>query len=85
MYPNPQDNETTDIHELVQIKRQAFQRHFEVVRRNLNEKQKRRSAIYSKKFHGPAYKVGQSFALSSSHRFWDNFYIRKPFEKTVYH
>ena len=61
MYPNPQDNETTDIHELVQIKRQAFQRHFEVVRRNLNEKQKRRSAVCSKKFHGPAYKVGQKF------------------------
>ena len=49
MYPNPQDNETPDIHEFVHNKQQAFQRALELVRRNLNEKQKRRNAIYKKK------------------------------------
>ena len=41
MYPNPQENATTDIHEFVHNKQQAFQRAFELVRRNLKEKQKR--------------------------------------------
>ena len=41
MYPNPQENETTDIHLFVHIKQQSFQQAFELVRRNLNEKQKR--------------------------------------------
>ena len=49
MYPSPQENETTHIHELVQNKRQAFQRAFELTRRNLNEKQKRQNATFSKK------------------------------------
>ena len=35
MYPNPQENTTTDIHEFVCNKQQAFQRAFEVFRRNL--------------------------------------------------
>ena len=47
MYPNPQKNETTDIHEFVHKKQQAFQRAFELVRRNLNDNQKRRKAIYN--------------------------------------
>ena len=38
MYPNPQENETTDIHEFEHNKQQAFQQAFELVRRNLNEK-----------------------------------------------
>ena len=63
MYPNPQENVTTDIHEFVHNKQQAFQRAFELVRRNLNEKQKRRNAIYNKKFHGPTYKEGQKTLL----------------------
>ena len=63
MYPNPQENETTDIHEFVHNKQQAFQRAFELVRRNLNEKQKRRNAIYNKKVHGPTYKEGQKALL----------------------
>ena len=63
MYPNPQANETTDIHEFVHNKQQAFQRAFELVRRNLNEKQKRRNAIYNKKVHGPTYKEGQKVLL----------------------
>ena len=63
MYPNPQENATTDIHEFVQNKQQAFQRAFELVRRNLNEKQKRRSAIYNKKVHGPTYKERQKVLL----------------------
>ena len=53
MNPNPQEHETTDIHDFVHKKQQAFQRAFELVRRNLNEKQKRRNAIYIKKLHGP--------------------------------
>ena len=63
MYPNPQENTTTDIHEFVHNKQQAFQRAFELVRRNLNEKQKRRNAIYNKKVHGPTYKEGQKVLL----------------------
>ena len=52
-----------NIHEFVQNKQQAFQRAFELVRRNLNEKQKRRNAIYNKKVHGPTYKKGQKVLL----------------------
>ena len=63
MYPKPQENETTDIHEFVYNKQQTFQRAFELVRRNLNEKQKRRNAIYNKKVHGPTYKEGQKVLL----------------------
>ena len=63
MYPNPQENVTTDIHELVHNKQQAIQQAFELVRRNLNEKQKRRNAIYNKKVHGPTYKEGQKVLL----------------------
>ena len=36
---------------------------FELVRRNLHEKQKRRNAIYNKKVHGPIYKEGQNVLL----------------------
>ena len=51
MYPNSQKNETTDIHDFVPHKQQTSQRAFELVRRNLNEKQKRRCDIYSEKVH----------------------------------
>ena len=63
MYPKPQENVTTDIHKFVHNKQQAFQRAFELVRRNLNEKQQRRNAIYQKKVHGPTYKEGQNVLL----------------------
>ena len=63
MYRKPQENETTDIHEFVHNKQQAFQRAFELVRRNLNEKQKRSKAIYKKKVHGPTYKEEQKVLL----------------------
>ena len=63
MYPKPQENTTTDIHEFVHNKQQAFHRAFELVRRNLNEKQKRRNAIYNEKVHGPTYKEGQKVLL----------------------
>ena len=63
MYPSLQENVTTDIHEFVHSKQQVFQRAFELVRRNLNEKQKRRNAIYNKKVHGPTYKEGQKVLL----------------------
>ena len=63
MCPTAQENVTTDIHEFVHNKQQAFQRAFELVRRNLDEKQKRRNAIYNKKVHGPTYKEGQTVLL----------------------
>ena len=63
MYPNQQKKETTDVHEFVHTKQQAFQRAFELVRRNLTEKQKRRNAIYSKKVNGPTNKEGQNVLL----------------------
>ena len=63
MYPNPQEKETTDIHEFLHNKQQAFQQAFELVRRNLNEIQKRRNAIYNKNVHGPTYKEGQKVPL----------------------
>ena len=66
MHPNPKENEITDIHEIVHNKQQAFQRTFELVRRNLNEKQKRRNAIYNKKVHNPTYKEGKKFFLYHS-------------------
>ena len=62
MYLSPQENTTTDIHEFVHNKQQAFQRAFELLRRNLNKKQKRRNAIYNKKVHGPTYE-GQKVLL----------------------
>ena len=63
MYPSPQENVTTDIHEFVYNKQQTFQRASELVRRNLNEKQERRNAIYNRKVHGPTYKEGQKVLL----------------------
>ena len=53
MYPNRQEIETTDIHQFVHNKQKAFQRAFELVRRNLNKRQKRRNAIYNKKGSRP--------------------------------
>ena len=63
MYLNPQKSETTDIHVFVHNKQQAFQRAIELVRRNLNEKQKHRNAIYNEQVHGPTYKEGQEVSL----------------------
>ena len=45
MYLNPQQIKTTNLHESVHNKKQAFQRAFQLVRRKLTEKQKRRNAI----------------------------------------
>ena len=61
MCPKPQINKTTDIHEFVHNKQQAFQRASEPVRRNLNEKQKRRNATYS--FMAQHTKKGQNLLL----------------------
>ena len=63
MYPNPEEKEITDIHEIVHNKQQAFQRVFDLVRRNLNKTRKRRNAIYSEKVHGPTYKEEQKVLL----------------------
>ena len=61
MYPNPQEIETTANHEFVHNKQRAFQRAFKLVRRNLNERQKRRKAIYNKNVHGPTYKKAKKY------------------------
>ena len=63
MYPNPQENATTDIHEFVHSKQQAFQRAFELVRRNLNEIQKRRTLSTIKRSTAPHTKEGQNVLL----------------------
>ena len=87
MYPNPQENTMTAFHEFVHNKQQAFQRAFRLVRRNLNEKQKRQSAIYNKKVHGPTYKEGQkvllyhpAFAVGTTSKFaspWKGPYVNE--------
>ena len=74
MYPSLQEIETTDIHGFVHNKQRAFQRAFELVLLNLNEKQKRRNAIYNKK--GPRsnkQRITKSLALSSRYRCWIDF------------
>ena len=63
IYPNPQENETTDNHEFAHNKQQAYQQAFQLVRSNLSEKQKRRNAFDKKKVHGPTYKEGQKVLL----------------------
>ena len=63
IYAKPQENHTSDIHESVHKKQQPFQPAFELARRILNEKRKRRNAIFSKNFHGPTYKEGQKVLL----------------------
>ena len=63
MYPKPQENHTSDVHNFVYNKQQAFKQAFELVRWNLNEKQKRRIPIYDKKVHGPTYKEVQNVLL----------------------
>ena len=63
MHPIQQENETSVFHEFVHNRQQAFQRAFELVRRYLNEKQKRQNAIYRKKNNGPTYKDGQEVLL----------------------
>ena len=60
LYPKPEKNNTTDIHDFLHNKRQAFQRVDELVRRNFNEKQKPRNAIY-KKFLVKHTKNGKKF------------------------
>ena len=50
MYPNPRESEATDYHELVLKKKQAPQRAFELVRLNLNKKQKRWNIANKKNF-----------------------------------
>ena len=45
MYLNPRKKETTVIHKFVHRKQQIFQGAFELVRRKLNKKQKRRNAV----------------------------------------
>ena len=68
IYLDPQENETPDIHDFVHNKQQAFQRAFELVQRNLNEKKKANCYIQQK---GPRHNIQRStksVALSSGHR-----------------
>ena len=85
MYPNRQEKETTDVHEIVHSRKQAFQRALQLVRRNLNKKQKRRNAIYRKNIDGPTYNGGQkallyhaAIAVGTTSKFaklWEGSYI----------
>ena len=50
MYPNPQENVATDIHEFVHNKQQAFLRAFELVRRNLKKNRNAEMLSITKRF-----------------------------------
>ena len=63
MYPNPQENKTNGVHDVVHKKQQAFQPAFELVRRKLKRIQKRRNANYNKKVDGRTHKEGQKVLL----------------------
>ena len=71
MYPTPQEKETTDTREFVHNKEPAFQRVFETSRRNLNEKNAEK--LFTVKVSLPCkQRRRKSFALSFSHRCWNN-------------
>ena len=63
MFPSPESDCTTNVHEFVHQRKQAFQRAFALVRDNLNKNQRRRNAIYNHKVHGPTYRDGQEVLL----------------------
>ena len=72
MFSNPQKTETTDIHELVHNKQQAFQRIFE----SLWGEQKTKTPkcyLLLKSSRPNIQRRTESFALSSRHRCWNNF------------
>ena len=73
MYPNLQETETTDSHDFVHNKQQAFQQVSELVRRNFNEKQNCRIAVYNKKVRDPTYKKEKKFCSIIQHCCWNNF------------
>ena len=86
IYPNQQENETTDIHEFVHNRQQAIQRAFELVRPNLNEKQNGKMLPTIKKSPRPnIQRRTKSFTVSSNHRRWNNVRSRKTLEGTVCH
>ena len=63
MFPSPESDCTTNVHEFVHQRKQAFPRAFALVRDNLNKNQRRRNAIYNHKVHGPTYRDGQEVLL----------------------
>ena len=81
MYPNPQENATTHILEFVHNKEPAFQRDFELVRRNLKEKKRRIAICSKKKVHRPTYTPNVAFRIeeeTSSKEQFVHYDRRKP-------
>ena len=63
VYPNPIDQHPADIHYFVSARKVQFQKAYDSARMALNFKQKRLSAIYNRKVHGPTYQVHQKVSL----------------------
>ena len=53
MYPPPESHVPTNINEYLRTQQQKFQQAFELVRRNTTAQQRRRNALYNRKFHVP--------------------------------
>ena len=84
MYSNPEENETIDILEFVHTKQQAFQRSFELVRRNLNKKHKRRNTIYKKRFKAQHTKKDKKFFSIIQPSLLERLLSFQALERTVY-
>ena len=63
MFPSPESDCPSNVHEFVHQQKQAFHRAFALVRDNLNKNQRRRNALYNHKVHGPTYREGQEVLL----------------------
>ena len=63
MFPSPESDCPTIVHELVHQRKQAFQRAFALVPEDLINNQRRRNVIYNHKVHGPTYPDGQEVLL----------------------
>ena len=77
MYPNPINQPPADIHEFVSDRKIQFQKACDSTRMALNFNQKRRNAVYNRKFHGPSYQYDQKVLLQNplvpvgkSHKFF---------------
>ena len=63
MFPSPESDSPSNVHEFVHQRKQIFQRAFALVLDNLNKDQRRRNNIYNHKVHGPTYRDGQEVLL----------------------
>ena len=65
MYPSPNDHLLSNANEIVSTRKLGFQRAYESVCSALNQRQKRRNALYNRKVHKPLYQEGQNVLLHS--------------------